>query len=211
MGDGGHEQPGHIPPKRGCCLHGDGDRAHQSLWDHGDGHQGHGAELASEGDVPCPPPNQGHLSQDGGSPVGLGRGLSWGELPAPHPKTSQGSLRASKGSVFARHQCCLYNGEKWSSRGDSHWFLSRYHNGVDQLRLGYPMAGGQSPLGAIHRRGFQRYLFSFATFPPFRTGLSRRPLKSQRGRKPLRKDAAPGMAPPGLPPRSRHGGHGRML
>lgn len=51
-------------------------------------------------------PLQGHLSQDGGSPVGLG-GLSWGDLPAPHSKTSQGSPRASKSSVFAKHRCAV--------------------------------------------------------------------------------------------------------
>lgn len=84
--------PGPGLGKRSCCLPGDGDRAHQALWDPGDEHQGHYTELASEGEVSCPLP-----SQDEGSLMGLG-GLSWGDLPAPHPKTSQGSPRAAEGS-----------------------------------------------------------------------------------------------------------------
>lgn len=58
-----------------------------------------------------------------------------------------------------------------------------------------PHAWWLLPLSAPCRGGFWRYLFSFAAFPPFRTSLSWRPLKTQMRRKPLCKDAAAGMPP----------------
>lgn len=174
-------------------------QSHQALWDPGDEHQGHYTELASEEQVPCP-----LLSQDEGSLMGLG-GLSWGDLPAPHPQTSQGSPRAAEGSH--RRALPLQRGQTGRRRANASGFSPQTTTGVDQFRLGHPMPSAWSPSGATHGGRFWRYLFSFATFPPFRTSFSWRPLKPQRRSKPLRKDVVPSRPPSPLwPQRAQEGG-----
>lgn len=65
MGDVGHQQPSHMAGTgdKGLLPAWGGEQSYQALWDSGDGHQGHDAELAHKGEVPCHPPGTPELGQ----------------------------------------------------------------------------------------------------------------------------------------------------